>query len=128
MVVLFYDYYQTSDGCYFSDGSLEPDFFSGLFHLLNVEHLIPLANKTSVRQQIKESLTQAFKQKTYDQWQAIFIEHNLCVEPVLNLKEASEHPQIVTRGMIVDLPHSQTGSQKQLACPIKFSGYLNIDT
>ena len=42
---------------------------------------------------------------------------------MLNLKEASEHPQIVAREMIVNVPHSQTGSQKQLSCPIKFSSY-----
>lgn len=117
----FYDYYQTSDGRYLSVGSLEPKFFSGLCQLLELEHLLPLANNTAAQQQIKDSFTQSFKQKTYDQWQAIFISLDLCVEPVLNLKEASEHPQIVARNMVVDVPHSKTGMQKQLACPIKFS-------
>jgi alpha-methylacyl-CoA racemase len=119
----FYDYYQTSDGRYLSIGSLEPKFFSGLCQLLNLEHLLTLANKTSAQQQIKDSFTESFKQKTYDQWQAIFISLDLCVEPVLNLKEASEHPQIVARNMIVDVPHPETGMQKQLGCPIKFSMY-----
>ncbi len=119
----FYDYYQTSDERYLSVGSLEPKFFSGLCQLLNLEHLLPLANIASAQQQIKECFTQAFKQKTYQQWQAIFIEHDLCVEPVLDLKEACEHPQIVAREMIVDVPHPQTASQKQLGCPIKFSKF-----
>jgi alpha-methylacyl-CoA racemase len=119
----FYDYYQTSDARYLSIGSLEPKFFSGLCQLLGLEHLLPIANKTSVQQHIKDSFIHAFKQKTYAQWQAIFIKHDLCVEPVLNLKEASEHPQIVARGMIVDVPHPQSGMQKQLGCPIKFSMY-----
>ncbi len=119
----FYDYYQTSDSRYLAVGSLEPKFFRGLCQLLDLEHLLPLANKISAQQQIKDSFTQAFRQKTYDQWQAIFIELDLCVEPVLNLKEASEHPQIVAREMIVKVPNSKTGMQKQLACPIKFSTY-----
>ncbi len=119
----FYDYYQTSDGRYLSVGSLEPKFFSGLCQLLNLEHLLPLANNSSAQQKIKDSFTHAFKQKTYQQWQAIFIKLDLCVEPVLNLKEASEHPQIVARELIVDVPHPQTGVQKQLGCPIKFSSY-----
>lgn len=119
----FYDYYQTSDGRYLSVGSLEPKFFSGLCQLLGLDHLLPLANKISAQQQIKDSFTQAFSQKTYDEWQSVFIELDLCVEPVLNLKEASEHPQIVAREMIVDVPHPNTGMQKQLACPIKFSTY-----
>lgn len=119
----FYDYYQTSDGRFLSVGSLEPKFFSGLCQLLELEHLLPLANNTAAQQKIKDSFTQSFKQKTYDQWKAIFISVDLCVEPVLNLKEASEHPQLVARNMVVDVPHSETGVQKQLACPIKFSMY-----
>ena len=119
----FYDYYQTSDGRYLSVGSLEPKFFSGLCQLLDLDHLLLLANKASAQQQIKDSFTYAFMQKTYDQWQAIFIKFDLCVEPVLNLKEASEHPQIVARELIIDVPHPHTGMQKQLACPIKFSNY-----
>jgi crotonobetainyl-CoA:carnitine CoA-transferase CaiB-like acyl-CoA transferase len=119
----FYDYYQTSDERYLSIGSLEPKFFSGLCQLLNLESLLPLANKNSAQQQIKDCFTHAFKQKSYEQWQAIFIEHDLCVEPVLNLKESSEHPQLIAREMIVDVPHQQTGTQKQLGCPIKFSMY-----
>ncbi|PHR83352.1 MAG: carnitine dehydratase [Colwellia sp.] len=119
----FYDYYQTSDDRYLSVGSLEPKFFSGLCQLLNLEHLLPLTSNTSAQQHIKNSFTHAFKQKTYVQWQAIFIKFDLCVEPVLNLKEASEHPQIVARELIVDVPHPQTGMQKQLGCPIKFSMY-----
>ena len=119
----FYDYYQTSDGRFLSVGSLEPKFFSGLCQLLELEHLLPLANNTAAQQKIKDSFTQSFKQKTYDQWKAIFISVDLCVEPVLNLKESSEHPQLVARNMVVDVPHSETGVQKQLACPIKFSMY-----
>ena len=119
----FYDYYQTSDGRFLSVGSLEPKFFSGLCQLLELEHLLPLANNTAAQQKIKDSFTQSFKQKTYDQWKAIFISVDLCVEPVLNLKEASEHPQLVARNMVVDVSHSETGVQKQLACPIKFSMY-----
>ena len=119
----FYDYYQTSDGRYLSVGSLEPKFFHGLCQLLNLAHLIPLANKSSAQQDIKDSFTQAFRQKTYKQWQSVFIELDLCVEPVLNLQEASEHPQIIARKMVVDVPHSNSSMQKQLAFPIKFSNY-----
>jgi len=117
----FYDYYQTSDGRFFSVGSLEPKFFSGLCKVLHLEHLIPLANKDSAQQEIKDCFTQAFKLKTYDQWQAIFIDLDLCVEPVLDLAQASEHPQLAARDMVVDVPHPQSKMQKQLGCPIKFS-------
>jgi crotonobetainyl-CoA:carnitine CoA-transferase CaiB-like acyl-CoA transferase len=119
----FYDYYQTSDNRYFSVGSLEPKFFNGLCDLFELPQLKPLANKSGAQQQIKDCFSDAFKQKTFAQWQTLFIEVDLCVEPVLNLAEASEHPQIVARNMVVDVPHQLLGSQKQIGCPIKFSNY-----
>ena len=119
----FYDYYPTSDGRYISIGSIEQKFFNGLCKLLNLESLIPLANKASAQKQIKDSFTQTFKQKSFTQWQSIFADLDLCVEPVLDLKEASNHPQLIARNMIIDVPQKQNGLQKQLSNPIKFSNY-----
>ncbi|PAJ74608.1 carnitine dehydratase [Pseudoalteromonas sp. NBT06-2] len=119
----FYDYYQTSDGRYMSIGSIEPKFFNDLCKLLNLDDLIPLANKTSAQKEIKDSFTQAFKTKSFTQWQDIFTGLDLCVEPVLDLKEASNHPQLIARNMIIEVPDKQNSLQKQLSNPIKFSNY-----
>ncbi|MEH6579383.1 MAG: CaiB/BaiF CoA-transferase family protein [Amphritea sp.] len=119
----FYDYYETQDGRYFSVGSLEPKFFSGLCDLIGHPELKTLGYQPDSQQQLKEHLKEIFKTKPFAQWQQIFATADLCVEPVLNLTEACEHPQLNAREMIVEVPHPEKGVQKQIGCPIKFSGY-----
>lgn len=119
----FYDYYETRDGRYFSVGSLEPKFFGGLFDLIERPELKSLVTQPAPQQQLKDSLKSIFKEKTFSQWQVVFADYDLCVEPVLNLTEASEHPQLQARDMVVDVPHPESGTQKQIGCPIKFSAF-----
>lgn len=115
----FYDYYETRDGRYFSVGSLEPKFFHGLCDVIGQPELKTLESES----QLKERLTTTFKSKTFLQWQEIFSEVDLCVEPVLNFSEACEHPQIQARDMLVDVPMNGDHVQQQIGCPIKFSDY-----
>ena len=119
----FYDYYETRDGRYFSVGSLEPKFFKGLFDLIQRPELKSLVTQPAPQQQLKDSLKNIFKEKTFSQWQAVFSASDLCVEPVLNLTEAAEHPQLRARNMVVDVPHPENNTQKQIGCPIKFSTF-----
>lgn len=44
-----------------------------------------------------------------------------CVEPVLSLSEAVEHPQLKARELISQVPRGDGSTQAQLACPLKFS-------
>jgi len=113
----FYDYYETRDGRYFSVGSLEPKFFQGLCDLLGKPELKALEKDP----ELKEHLTSIFKSKTFSQWQEIFSEADLCVEPVLNFLEACEHPQLQARDMLVDVPMADGQVQQQRGNPIKFS-------
>ena len=115
----FYDYYETQDGRYFSVGSLEPKFFTGLCELTGHPELKTLR----CQQTLKERLKAIFREKTFVQWQAIFAAADLCVEPVLSFDEACEHPQLIARDMVVEVPHPVTGTQQQIGCPIKFSAY-----
>jgi alpha-methylacyl-CoA racemase len=119
----FYGYYQTKDGRYFSVGSLEPPFRKRLCEAINREDLYEMSmSQTSENLLIfKEAVKEAFLQKTFVEWQEIFSEVEACVEPVLTFAEACEHPQTISRGMIVEVPRVEGGKQKQMACPIKSS-------
>jgi alpha-methylacyl-CoA racemase len=67
-------------------------------------------------------LTEAFKQKTFDEWLTILSEDfDGCVEPVLKFSEAVNHPQIEARELVVNVPKTDGRTQKQIAFPIKFS-------
>lgn len=115
----FYDYYETSDGRYMSVGSLEPKFLSILIETLNLQDYQSwLMSRDAEKQKaFKEKVIEAFKQETFEHWCTVFSKTDACVEPVLSLKEASEHEVIKQREMIVEVD-----GQPQLACPIKFQG------
>lgn len=120
----FYDYYETSDYRYFSVGSLEPQFQARLCELIGDGELINLSSSQRIEDQqaFKKKLIEAFKLKTFEEWLTILgDEFDGCVEPVLKFSESVEHPQIKARGLVVSVPKSQGGIQKQIAFPIKFS-------
>lgn len=118
---IFYDYYETKDGRYFSVGSIEPKFRKLLCEGIDRGDLIGLSfsEKPEDIRAFKMEVQAAFLKKTFMEWHAIFSEINACVEPVLTFAEACDHPQIVNRGMIVEVPRPDGGYQRQIACPIK---------
>ncbi|MFS1519311.1 CaiB/BaiF CoA transferase family protein [Bacillus sp. SCS-151] len=121
----FYDYYETKDGRYFSVGSLEPNFRKQLCEAVGAEELLSLSLSMSKEDMelFKDKLKYIFRLKTYEEWISIFNKFDACIEPVLHFSEAVHHPQIKARNMIADVPKDEGGSQKQLACPIKFSSF-----
>jgi len=118
-----YDYYRTRDGRYLSVGSLEPKFWQGLCNTIGRPDLaaqweMPGPAMTAA----KEAIRSVIAHRTLDEWRAVFADKDVCVEPVLTVQEALEHPQTVARGMVVDVPKPEGGAQRQLGCPIAFSG------
>lgn len=119
----FYGHYQTKDGRYISVGSLEPQFRKLLCEGIGREDLFELSMSENPEdvEAFKEVVKNVFLTKTFKEWEVIFTEIEACVEPVLTLAEACEHPHMVERGMIVNVPNLNGGYQKQIACPIKTS-------
>jgi crotonobetainyl-CoA:carnitine CoA-transferase CaiB-like acyl-CoA transferase len=119
----FYDYYETKDGRYFSVGSLEPPFRKALCEGIGRPDLIYLAMSENLKDihVFKKEVQKAFQEKTFKEWCEIFHDLQACVEPVLSFSEASEHPQLKAREMVVEVPKKDGTTQKQIACPIKFS-------
>ncbi|MTI13222.1 CaiB/BaiF CoA transferase family protein [Sansalvadorimonas verongulae] len=121
---IFYDYYQTSDDRWFSVGSLEPQFAMGLFQALGHPEWTARAMNMSgeAQAELKRDIQSVFSSRTFAEWTALFGELDVCVEPVLELKEAVNHEQVQKRELIVDVTVDENVSVKQIANPIKFSG------
>lgn len=121
----YYDYFKTQDGRYLSVGSLEPQFMLGLSAALELPILAQLGSSMVAedRQTVKQAVAAAIAAQPYSHWQQVFGSLDVCVEPVLSLKEAAESELASERRWLVDVPLTQDNSktQKQLACPIKFS-------
>jgi alpha-methylacyl-CoA racemase len=122
----FYDYYRTRDGRWFSVGSLEPQFMQQFCAALGRPELAArgLSQTPGDQQALKRELEIEFEKRDFAEWCAIFAELDACVEPMLALSEAVEHPQVKARGLVVEVPREGLPAQSQLACPLKFSAGL----
>lgn len=118
----FYDYYETSDGRYLSVGSLEPPFRKELCEIVGLEEWYErtFTEDESVLRAFKEALRERLKTRDFASWCAVFEKADCCVEPVLTLKEAMDHPQLRARDMIVDVPKEDGTVVQQIGQPIQF--------
>ncbi|SHK82008.1 Crotonobetainyl-CoA:carnitine CoA-transferase CaiB [Marinobacter antarcticus] len=118
----FYDYYQTQDSRWLSVGSLEPQFSARLCDILELADMksFALSQKPEHQKAFKAALSEKIQQKTLAQWQAIFADEDACVEPVLTISEAAEHPQLKARDMVIGVDRGDGTLQRQIGFPIKF--------
>ncbi len=99
----FYDVYETRDGRYLAVGPLEPQFFSEFVARAG------LAEHPALRAQMdhtawpamRDAIAARMGEKTLAAWMAIFEGSDACVAPVLDYREAREHPHLVARGTFV---------------------------
>lgn len=117
----FYGYYRTRDGRYLSVGSLEPQFRRQLCLGLGREDLLPMAMNVD-ETAFRGLLTKEFLQRDLADWVSVFEPLEACVEPVLDFAEAAASPLMSAREMVAEVPREDAGSQKQIACPLRFSG------
>ncbi|GAA4634668.1 CaiB/BaiF CoA-transferase family protein [Actinoallomurus vinaceus] len=100
----FYDTYETADGRYVSVGALEPQFYAALLRGLGLEgEDLPAQLDQERWPELRARFTEIFKQRTRDEWTAIFDGTDACVAPVLGLGEAPSHPHNRARGGFVEL-------------------------
>ncbi len=113
----FYDYYRSRDGRWMSVGSLEPAFMQQLCAALGRPELAALGLDPA----LKQALQVEFEKRSFEELCALFAGVDACVEPVLHLSEALEHPQFKAREVVSQVPRGDGSTQAQIACPLKFS-------
>ncbi|WP_455825363.1 CaiB/BaiF CoA transferase family protein [Pseudomonas graminis] len=119
----FYDYYRSRDGRWMSVGSLEPAFMQPLCAAFGRPELAAqgLSPKPEQQKALKLALQVEFEKRSFDELCALFAGLDACVEPVLSLSEAVEHPQLKARELVSQVPRGDGSTQAQIACPLKFS-------
>ncbi len=100
----FYGAYETKDGKYISIASIEARFYNELLERLNIRDLF----KTKQRDRTgwdaaKQQLVALFKTKTRDEWCKILEGTDVCFAPVLDIKEALEHPHNKARNTFIEV-------------------------
>ncbi|MET9493788.1 CaiB/BaiF CoA-transferase family protein [Streptomyces sp. NPDC006552] len=98
----FYGTYETADGRYLAVGALEQRFYDEFIALLGLAGSVPERGDLARWGELREAVAARFKQRTRDEWTAVFEGSDACVAPVLSLREAPAHPHLAARGTFVD--------------------------
>jgi alpha-methylacyl-CoA racemase len=93
-----YRCYECADGRFVAVGPLEPKFFAILLERLGVD-----ARPDTDWPSQSRTLAAVFKQRTRDEWAALFEGSDACVAPVLTLSEAPAHPHLRARDSYLEL-------------------------
>ena len=100
----WYDTYETRDGRHVAVGAIEPKFFAELVARLGLDaSLLVQQNDRSTWPQLRLQLTARFKERSRDEWVAVFEGSDACVAPVLTFAESRAHPHVVARSGSISL-------------------------
>ena len=95
--------YTCADGRFVSVAALEPKFWESLCTELGRPDLIPLHYDEERQDDVRAELERVFATRGRDEW-AQTLGPDTCCEPVLELHEVADHPQVRARGLVVDRP------------------------
>ena len=101
----FYAVYETADGRHMAVGALEARFFTELLRLLKIDpdEFHPADQHNRDRWPfLRAKLSEVFGTRSQAEWTEVFAGTDACVAPVVSLREAAAHPQVMARGSIID--------------------------
>lgn len=118
-----YNLYATKDGRHMSLGALEPQFWKAFCEAAgHPEWNRPDYFEPGIHQtHLMDELAAFFSQKTQAEWVEFFDDTDCCCEPVRNLAEVMDDPEIHARQMVVELMHESWGAYRQMGIAPKFS-------
>ncbi|MBT8048024.1 MAG: CoA transferase [Xanthomonadales bacterium] len=100
----FYDVYETSDSQYVSIGSIEPQFYALLLEKAGLSEE-DFGGQNDVRRwpEMKAGLEAVFKTRSRDEWCELLEGTDVCFAPVLDFREAPQHPHNQARQTYVEV-------------------------
>lgn len=97
----WYDVYECSDGGYVSVGAIEPQFYAALLQGLGMAaEELPDQWDEKRWPELRTRIATVIASRSRDEWAEIFAGTDACVQPVLTLAEAAEHPHLARRGTV----------------------------
>jgi alpha-methylacyl-CoA racemase len=100
-----YGVYECADGRFVSVGALEPKFWRALCEALGRPDLVEgQYAEGEAQERLRSEVASVFASRSRDAWGEALGGLDVCCEPVLELEEVAQHPQIRARGLVVDEP------------------------
>jgi CoA:oxalate CoA-transferase len=79
------------------------------------------AARAQHRAELIARLQEVFLTRPYEEWEELFLKHGIPVGAINTIDQVVEHPQVKSRGMIVDSEHPVAGKVRLVGVPIKLS-------
>ena len=95
---------------------------AGCQHLAKDARFATNSTRVENREAITSLLADIFAQRTTQEWCDALEQAGVPNGPINNLKQVFEEPQVIARGMRIELEHSLAGKVPLIASPMKFSG------
>jgi crotonobetainyl-CoA:carnitine CoA-transferase CaiB-like acyl-CoA transferase len=124
-----YQCFETKDGKYINIAIGNDRLWTSLCKVLGLKKLVQdprfATNPKRVknRNELISMLTKVFSTKIRDEWLEILGREIPC-GPVYTMDEIFSDPQVLHRGMLVEIDHPVAGKIKQIGIPMKFSETL----
>lgn len=100
----FYEVYETSDSKFISLGGIEQHFYEEMLERLDLADADLGAQLDATRWvHNKQVIAARVREKTRDEWDAVFEGSDACYAPVLDMTEAQHHPHNAARGTFVEV-------------------------
>ena len=97
----FYDVYTCADGRHVSVACLEPQFYARFLDGVGLRDAdLPDQWDTERWPELRERFAAVLAARDRDTWAEVFGEEDACVQPVLSMGEAADHPHIAARGTV----------------------------
>jgi alpha-methylacyl-CoA racemase len=99
----FYAVYECADGRSLSVAPIEPHFYALLLEGLGLAgEDLPDQYERDRWPELRARIAEAVATRPLDEWLAVFDGSDACVAPVLDFREAMDHPQLAARGLFQD--------------------------
>lgn len=100
----FYRCYETADRKWVAIASIEPQFYNLLLKLTGISDTEFIDNNNKQRwPELKEKLSDIFKNKSRNEWCNILEGSDVCFAPVLSLEEVAGHPHNKARESFIEV-------------------------
>ena len=100
----FYDVFECADGEFISLGSIEPQFYSELLRITEIDQSEnPKQMDRTKWAEMKSKIGDAIKGKTRSEWEELMEGTDVCFAPVLSMDEAYEHPHNKQRNTFIEI-------------------------
>jgi len=99
--------YRCADGEWLAIGPIEPKFFESLCAAIERPDLLDRQYDPGRQRELRDELEQVFASRPAAEWEQLLVGADggdACAVRVLHPSQVGEHPQLVARGAVIDLP------------------------